>query len=90
MQTLKGELIYKSDARRAILKTEPRVAFCIDNIKPADFASCVECGTDNLLPCKYCRECGAKMDLTKITEQAKDALTKMGEKAHGDENGFEG
>ena len=27
-----------------------------------EFADCLECGTDNLLPCRYCRECGAKMD----------------------------
>ena len=26
------------------------------------FAVCKECGTDNILPCNYCRECGAKMD----------------------------
>ena len=26
------------------------------------FADCKECGTDNILPCNYCRECGAKMD----------------------------
>ena len=27
------------------------------------FAACKKCGTDNILPCNYCRECGAKMDL---------------------------
>ena len=27
------------------------------------FADCKECGTDNILPCNYCRVCGAKMDL---------------------------
>ena len=27
-----------------------------------EFADCLECGTDNILPCHYCRKCGAKMD----------------------------
>ena len=27
-----------------------------------EFADCMECGTDNILPCNYCRNCGAKMD----------------------------
>ena len=27
-----------------------------------EFADCLECGTDNILPCHYCRNCGAKMD----------------------------
>lgn len=27
-----------------------------------EFANCLECGTDNILPCHYCRNCGAKMD----------------------------
>ena len=26
------------------------------------FSDCLECGTDNILPCYYCRKCGAKMD----------------------------
>lgn len=30
------ELIYKDDARRAVLKANPSVAFCIDNIKAVD------------------------------------------------------
>lgn len=30
-----------------------------------EFANCLECGTDNILPCNYCRNCGAKMDLMK-------------------------
>ena len=30
------ELIYKDDARRAILKANPSIAFCIDNIKAVD------------------------------------------------------
>ena len=29
-------LIYKSDARRAVLKENPASAYCIDNIKPVD------------------------------------------------------
>ena len=27
-----------------------------------EFADCMECGTNNILPCNYCRNCGAKMD----------------------------
>ena len=27
-----------------------------------EFANCLECGADNVLPCHYCRNCGAKMD----------------------------
>ena len=27
-----------------------------------EFSDCLECGTDNILPCYYCRKCGAKMD----------------------------
>ena len=30
------ELIYKADARRAILKANPSVAYCIDCIKPVE------------------------------------------------------
>lgn len=35
----------------------------------------------------YCPNCGVKMDLPQITEQTKNALEKMGEKAHGGGNG---
>ena len=38
-----NELIYKSDARRAILKADPYVSFCIDNIKPVDAVEVVRC-----------------------------------------------
>lgn len=27
-----------------------------------EFANCFGCGTDNILPCNYCRNCGAKMN----------------------------
>lgn len=30
------ELIYKDDARRAILKADPSLAYCIDNIKAVE------------------------------------------------------
>lgn len=26
-----------------------------------NFADCLECGADNIIPCNYCRICGAKM-----------------------------
>ena len=32
------------------------------------FADCKECGTNNILPCKYCRMCGRKMDERQIGE----------------------
>ena len=35
---------------------------------------------------KVCPFCGAKMDLSQITEQTTDALMKMGENAHGEGN----
>ena len=34
--TTNKPLIYKSDARRAVLKENPASAYCIDNIKPVD------------------------------------------------------
>ena len=100
------ELIYKSDARRAILKADPSLSYVIDEVKAVD---AVEVGairswlyemamnnTDNYL-CKACEEivsrldgllAFAKMDSPQITEQTKDALMKMGEKAHSDGNGY--
>ena len=30
------QLLYKDDARKAILKVNPASAYCIDNIKPVD------------------------------------------------------
>ncbi len=30
------QLIYKDDARRAVLIANPSIAYCIDNIKPVD------------------------------------------------------
>jgi hypothetical protein len=57
------ELIYKADARKAILKVNPTVAYCIDNIKPVE-ARDVVCGVwldagknmygQNLTQCSIC------------------------------------
>lgn len=33
---IEKELIYKDDARRAVLKANPSIAYCIDNIKTVD------------------------------------------------------
>ncbi len=33
-----------------------------------EFADCQYCGTDNILPCNFCRNCGAKMDLEVLRE----------------------
>jgi hypothetical protein len=49
---------------------------------------CSECCAPNARERNYCHNCGAKMDLPQITEQTKDAIVKMGEKAHGDGNGY--
>ena len=37
------ELIYRDDARAAVLRAEPRAAFCIDRIKPVDAVEVVRC-----------------------------------------------
>ena len=36
------ELIYKADARRAILKENPAAAYCINNIKPVEARAVVQ------------------------------------------------
>ena len=38
-----SELIYKADAHKAILKENPSIAYCIDNIKPVDAVEVVRC-----------------------------------------------
>jgi hypothetical protein len=38
-----SELIYKADARKAILKENPSIAYCIDNIKGVDAVEVVRC-----------------------------------------------
>ena len=99
MENETRELIYKSDARRAILKADPYVSFCIDNIKPVDAVEvvhgrwahigedccvCSVCHKASIVDYYFCPECGTKMDLPQITEQTTDALMKMGENAHGE------
>ncbi len=37
------ELIYKDDARAAVLKAEPRAAYCIDRVKTVDAVEVVRC-----------------------------------------------
>ena len=54
-----NELIYKSDARRAILKADPYVSFCIDNIKPVDAVEVVRCKD-----CKHCKKYRNRFDPT--------------------------
>lgn len=36
------DLIRKSDARRAVLRESPAIAYCIDNIKPAEAKEVVQ------------------------------------------------
>jgi hypothetical protein len=75
----KRELIYKDDARKAVLKANPSIAYCINNIKPVDAAevvhgrwvwdnrfhdyTCSECHNWDLKTPNYCSNCGAQMDL---------------------------
>ena len=41
--TNQRQLIYKDEARRAVLHTSPSVAFCIDRIKSVDAVEVVRC-----------------------------------------------
>ena len=58
------ELIRKSDARRAVLKTKSNIAYCIDNIKPVEVKEVVygvwlDAGKNvhgqNLTKCSVCK-----------------------------------
>ena len=42
------KLIYADDARRAILKADPKLAYCIDKVKAVDAVEVVRCKD-----CKY-------------------------------------
>ena len=37
------KLIYADDARRAILETDPKLAYCIDKVKAVDAVEVVRC-----------------------------------------------
>ena len=39
----KRQLIYKDDARKAVLKVSPSSVWCIDNIKPVNAVEVVRC-----------------------------------------------
>ena len=48
-----SNLIRAADARRAILKADPKLAFCIDSIPAVDAVEVVRCKD-----CKHCTEIG--------------------------------
>ena len=50
----------------------------------AECSECLVCGNSRW---KRCPVCEAKMDMPSITAETKDALKKMGEKAHGGKDG---
>ena len=70
------DLIYRDDARKAVLKENPSVAYCVDNVKAVDAVEvvhadwvwkdgcfhCTNCKATEDHITKYCHECGAKMD----------------------------
>lgn len=37
------DLIYRDDARKAVLKENPSVAYCVDNVKAVDAVEVVRC-----------------------------------------------
>lgn len=54
------ELVYKDDVRRAILKANPSIAFCIDNIKAVDAKEVVHGRWHKPTPYsqEFCTNCG--------------------------------
>lgn len=54
----KKELVYLDDVRRAILRTNPSVAFCLNGLKPVDAAEVVHSewvfNKDGSATCKHC------------------------------------
>lgn len=55
--------------------------------KQAAWAECSECFACGSSEWKRCPVCEAKMDMPSITKETNDALNKMGEKAHGGNDG---
>lgn len=55
------KLIYADDARRAILETEPKLAYCIERIKAVDaveIPNCNECAfNDGIAYWHQCESC---------------------------------
>lgn len=70
------EMIYRKDARAAVLQVAPEAAFCIDRVKKVDAVEvvhaewvwkdgcfhCTNCKQTEDHITKYCPGCGAKMD----------------------------
>lgn len=55
------ELIAKQPTVDAVEVVHGRLDVSYMDEYYGEFADCLECGTDNILPCNYCRNCGAKM-----------------------------
>ena len=84
-----SDLIYKADARKAILKADPSLAYCIDNIKPADAVEVVHAywTGSRFNPMtgeyeEYCSHCCAWS-----SEYGKPYCPNCGAKMDGDGNG---
>ena len=54
-----SELIYKADARKAVLKAAPSLAYVIDEVKGVDAVEVVRCKD-----CKHCKKYTNRFDPT--------------------------
>lgn len=73
-----NELIYKADARRAILKADPSLAYVIDEVKAVDAVEVVRCKD-----CKHWVtyfDCCEKKDIT----MHEDDFCSFGERREGE------
>ena len=79
-----NQLIYKADALKAILKENPSIAYCIDNIKPVDAVEVVHGRWEYWAGClPQCPVCG--YEYTDYLE-CKNYCGNCGAKMDGDGN----
>lgn len=72
-----NKLIYASDARKAILKADPKLAYCIDDIKGVDAVEAVPCDK-----CKRHMKCPIEEQLHRV--KAKNRFCGLGERREGE------
>lgn len=72
-----NKLIYASDARKAILKADPKLAYCIDNIKGVEAVEVIFCDE-----CTKSGWCIIEEQL--VTARAKDRYCGLGERREGE------
>ena len=71
------KLIYASAARKAILKADPKLAYCIDDIKGVDAVEVV--------PCDECNKSGwCIIEEQLVTARAKYRYCCLGERREGE------